>query len=94
VEKKSLDLVTESLLADLDRMSIGGGGGGGNGGNAQQDSPSVFACQLRIFDGWFKQWSEEDKNAFAEMITEKDPERGMRLQQSSNPEECVSQTTL
>jgi hypothetical protein len=87
VEKKSLDLVTESLLADLDRMSIGGG-------NAQQDSPSVFACQLRIFDGWFKQWSEEDKNAFAEMITEKDPERGMRLQQSSNPEECVSQTPL
>ncbi len=44
LQKKSLQMATESLLADLDRMTIGGCG---NNQQQQQEGPSVFQCQLR-----------------------------------------------
>ena len=42
------------------------------GGNVE--GPSVFECQLRIFDKWFRQWTQEDKTKFAAMIAEVDPQ--------------------
>ena len=38
----------------------------GNGG----EGPSVFECQLRIFDKWFRQWTQEDKSKFEAMVAE------------------------
>lgn len=68
-QKDSLDEVTDSLLADLERLSV-------SGGQRQQECPSVFECQLRIFDQWFRQWSEEDKKEFSEMLLQLHPEAG------------------
>ena len=49
----------------------------GNGG----EGPSVFECQLRIFDKWFRQWTHEDKAVFASMLAEVDPENAAASQQ-------------
>ena len=45
------------------------------------EGPSVFECQLRIFDKWFRQWTHEDKAAFASMLAEVDPENAAASQQ-------------
>ncbi len=56
----NLEDAAEQLLQDLDKMSIDGGG--------RRECPSVFECQLRIFDGWFRAWSESDKMEFINQI--------------------------
>ena len=61
------DLTAESLLAELEGLSLGSG------------SPSVFECQLRIFDGWFKQWTHSDKSEFIALLCDKNPEVAEKL---------------
>ena len=66
-EKSSLDAATESLLNELEGMNLGEG---------NKECPSVFQCQLRIFDQWFRRWSEEDKEEFSRMLMEEaDPQK-------------------
>ena len=45
------------------------------------EGPSVFECQLRIFDKWFRQWTQEDKAQFASMLAEVDPQNTAACQQ-------------
>ena len=60
-EKLSLESATDALLKDLEGLSMQQPSRTGEG-------PSVFECQLRIFDGWFKSWDSETKIEFVTTI--------------------------
>lgn len=63
-QKKHVEIQTLQKAQSLLSQSEGEGGEG----------PSVFECQLRIFDKWFRQWTEEDKRKFVAMVAEVDPQ--------------------
>ncbi len=76
----SLEDATEQLLEDMGKMQIGDQVANlcrladffivGNCRFRFQlrEGPSVFECQLKIFDGWFRNWTEQDKMEFVNQI--------------------------
>ena len=52
--------VPNKLVTIVEAMStLGLNGSGGQ---------SMFSCQLRLFDNWFKGWSDEQRNNFLEQL--------------------------
>ncbi|XP_070578262.1 uncharacterized protein C14orf119-like [Ptychodera flava] len=35
--------------------------------------PSIFKCQLKLFNGWFIEWTQKDRDNFMGKLTEIDP---------------------
>ncbi|KAM4710371.1 uncharacterized protein C14orf119 homolog isoform 1-T2 [Discoglossus pictus] len=35
--------------------------------------PSLFQCQLRLWDQWFQSWDEDERNEFLRRLEEQDP---------------------
>ncbi|OCU01277.1 hypothetical protein XELAEV_18007066mg [Xenopus laevis] len=35
--------------------------------------PSLFQCQLRLWDQWFQGWDEDERNQFLHRLEEQDP---------------------
>nr|XP_033780303.1 uncharacterized protein C14orf119 homolog [Geotrypetes seraphini]XP_033780304.1 uncharacterized protein C14orf119 homolog [Geotrypetes seraphini]XP_033780305.1 uncharacterized protein C14orf119 homolog [Geotrypetes seraphini]XP_033780307.1 uncharacterized protein C14orf119 homolog [Geotrypetes seraphini]XP_033780308.1 uncharacterized protein C14orf119 homolog [Geotrypetes seraphini] len=35
--------------------------------------PSIFQCQLRLWDQWFQSWAEDERNMFLHRLEEADP---------------------
>ena len=64
--KESLaDATLESLMSQLSEISLS---------NKGKDGPSVFECQLKIFQKWYSSWSETDKTTFQNDLNAKYPE--------------------
>ena len=40
--------------------------------NVQDKPPSIFKCQLKLFDQWFCEWSEYERNSFMQQLEEID----------------------
>ncbi|XP_078001353.1 uncharacterized protein C14orf119 homolog [Glandiceps talaboti] len=36
-------------------------------------APSIFKCQLKLFNGWFLEWTQKDRDCFMLKLTEIDP---------------------
>ena len=39
-----------------------------------RNSPSVFDCQLRLFEGWFAKWTFNEREQFLDSVRSKDSE--------------------
>lgn len=41
--------------------------------------PSIFKCQLKLFDQWFGEWTDNERNALMTMLEEVDAEFVLRF---------------
>lgn len=90
-----------SVLAD--KMANGSGGGGINGLSgkvgglnlSQTDGgrpPSLFACQIKLFQDWFGGWSDDQKNYLVMRLKDIDAEFFAKYEEFvSNPESGVKE---
>ncbi|XP_039596209.1 uncharacterized protein C14orf119 homolog [Polypterus senegalus] len=39
----------------------------------QDKAPSIFECQLRLWNQWFESWSEDERNRFVRLLEESEP---------------------
>ncbi|XP_005290227.1 uncharacterized protein C14orf119 homolog [Chrysemys picta bellii] len=53
------------LLEELEGLSLSG---------APAPPPSLFQCQLRLWDQWFRGWSEPERNHFLARLEQVDPD--------------------
>ena len=42
--------------------------------NMQDKPPSLFKCQLKLFDQWFCEWTDYERNQFMNLLEESDSE--------------------
>jgi succinate dehydrogenase flavin-adding protein (antitoxin of CptAB toxin-antitoxin module) len=56
-----------SLMATLGEMSLKS-----SSKNHQEEGPSIFDCQLKIFSKWFNSWSPADRSDFATQLNAQD----------------------
>lgn len=42
--------------------------------NVRDKPPSIFQCQLKLFNQWFEEWNDKDRNDFMVQIELIDPE--------------------
>ena len=40
--------------------------------NVQDKPPSIFQCQLKLFDQWFCEWNDYERNSFMKRLEEID----------------------
>lgn len=50
-----------SLTEELDLLSI----------KQQDQTPTIFQAQLRLFSSWFDQWTDKERNTFVRKLQEK-----------------------
>ncbi|XP_062813598.1 uncharacterized protein C14orf119 homolog isoform X2 [Anolis carolinensis] len=43
--------------------------------------PSIFECQMRLWDQWFRGWTQEERNEFVRQMEEALPEVASRMYQ-------------
>ncbi|XP_048373485.1 uncharacterized protein C14orf119 homolog [Sphaerodactylus townsendi] len=43
--------------------------------------PSIFECQMRLWDQWFRGWSENERNEFVRQLEEVEPDMASRFYQ-------------
>ncbi|CAI5791362.1 Hypothetical predicted protein [Podarcis lilfordi] len=43
--------------------------------------PSIFECQMRLWDQWFRSWSEAERNEFVRQLEEAVPDLASRFYQ-------------
>lgn len=43
--------------------------------------PSIFECQMRLWDQWFRGWSEAERNEFVRQLEEAEPDVASRFYQ-------------
>lgn len=43
--------------------------------------PSIFECQMRLWDQWFLSWSEAERNEFVRRMEETEPDLASRFYQ-------------
>lgn len=53
----------EDLMASLGSLSV-----------QQKDCPSVFECQLKIFQKWHSKWQHHDRMAFLDLLRSSHPD--------------------
>ncbi|KAJ6653106.1 hypothetical protein lerEdw1_010192 [Lerista edwardsae] len=58
------------LLAGLAGLSVAPG-----------KPPSIFECQMRLWDQWFRSWSEAERNEFVRQMEETEPDLASRFYQ-------------
>jgi hypothetical protein len=69
MEMESPEAAAHFLLEDLSKLDL-----------TQNDGPSVFECQLRIFDNWFAHWPQEVRAEFFASVANLDPLIGRKLE--------------
>ena len=57
-------VVPEKVCTLLDAM---------NGLNVDSKPPSIFKCQLKLFNEWFSEWTDKERNGFLTKLEEIDP---------------------
>uniref|UniRef100_UPI00398EBEB4 uncharacterized protein C14orf119 homolog n=1 Tax=Pristiophorus japonicus TaxID=55135 RepID=UPI00398EBEB4 len=69
----------EAFLGELVRRAVPGKvwallGGLGGLGLADRGPPSLFQCQLRLWDRWFQGWTEPERNGLVARLEELEPD--------------------
>ena len=57
------DVDMDDLVMAMNKMSAG-----------PHEGPSVFECQLKIFEKWHQKWTDSDKDNFLQQLNVSDPD--------------------